>query len=207
MIVKRIRDRRDILVAGQKSGTVWALDPDADGEVIWSIRVGKGGALGGIHWGMATDGEYAFATVSDRGAVIVDDAPEMQASPGLHAIDLMNGELAWHAALPEDSCQGRGACYRALSAAPTVIDGIVFTGGLDGRLRAHGAASGKLVWEFDRVRAYDTVGGVAGRGGAIDGPGPGGRGRTSTGELGVRGLRPDARQRDTRVRSGRGMIG
>ncbi|MGA2213931.1 MAG: PQQ-binding-like beta-propeller repeat protein, partial [Bryobacteraceae bacterium] len=36
------------LVAGQKSGQVHAVDPDNQGEVIWSVRVGKGGTNGGV---------------------------------------------------------------------------------------------------------------------------------------------------------------
>ena len=82
MLVTR-PDGREILVAGQKSGVVWALDPDDDGAVLWSTRVGKGSALGGIHWGMASDGRYAYAANSDRNAVIVDVNPERELSPGL----------------------------------------------------------------------------------------------------------------------------
>ena len=29
-----------------------------------------------------------------------------------------------------------------------------------------------MIWEFDTTRPVETVGGVPGRGGAIDGPGP-----------------------------------
>ena len=56
--------------------------------------------------------------------------------------------------------------------APTVIDGVVFAGGLDGVIRAYDAEDGAIVWSYDTVREYDTVNGVSGRGGAIDGPGP-----------------------------------
>jgi polyvinyl alcohol dehydrogenase (cytochrome) len=31
---------------------------------------------------------------------------------------------------------------------------------------------GKVVWDFDTVRTFDTVNGVAARGGSLDGPGP-----------------------------------
>lgn len=172
MIVTRVVDGRNLLIAGQKSGMVWALDPDNNGEVVWSIRVGKGGSLGGVHWGMASDGYQAYATVSDRGAVIVDSAPEHDPSPGLYAINLQSGELAWRAELANDVCEGRRACFRALSAAPTAIAGAVFAGGLDGRMRAFNSVTGALLWEYDTLRDYEAVGGVAGRGGAIDGPGP-----------------------------------
>jgi polyvinyl alcohol dehydrogenase (cytochrome) len=168
-------DGREILVVGQKSGMVFALDPDADGAVLWSTRVGKGGALGGIHWGMAADDRHAYATVSDRDAVIVDVAPDHDPSPGLYALDLTTGEVTWSAPAPTDTCARRPVCYAAYSAAPTVIDGAVFTGGLDGRMRAYASTDGRLLWEVDTVREFaasETASGLPGRGGAIDGPGP-----------------------------------
>ena len=171
MLVTRA-DGKEILVAGQKSGVVWALDPDDDGAVLWSATVGKGGALGGIHWGMASDGRYAYAPVSDRAAVIVDVHPERELSPGLYALDLMTGEVVWESVPPAEACEGKRGCYSSNSAGAAVIDGVVFAGGLDGVIRAHSTMDGTVIWEFDTTRPVETVGGVPGRGGAIDGPGP-----------------------------------
>ena len=171
MLVTR-PDGREILIAGQKSATVWALDPDDGGAVLWSAPVGKGGALGGIHWGMATDGRHAYAPNSDRYAVIVDVNPERELSPGLYALDLVTGEVVWSAPPPRDACKGKRRCFAANSAAVTAIDGVVFAGGLDGVIRAHAAVDGRVIWEFDTTGPVETVGGVPGRGGAIDGPGP-----------------------------------
>ena len=50
---------RRALVAGQKSGVVHALDPDHDGALLWQTRVGKGGKLGGVQWGLAADDRQA----------------------------------------------------------------------------------------------------------------------------------------------------
>jgi len=171
MLVTR-PDGKDILVVGQKSGVVWALDPDDDGAVIWSTRVGKGSALGGIHWGMATDGRLAFAANADREAVIVDVNPERELTPGLFALDLMTGDVVWESLAPTDTCDGRPGCYAANSAAPTAIEGIVFAGGLDGHMRAHRTSDGTVVWEYDTTTTVTTVNGIDGRGGSIDGPGP-----------------------------------
>ena len=165
-------DGKEILVAGQKSGTVWALDPDADGEILWATQIGKGSALGGIHWGMATDGQLVYAANADRRAAIVDINPDMDWSPGLFALDLMDGAVVWSSPAPADTCEGRRGCFAANSAAPTVIPGVVFAGGLDGHMRAHSTEDGRVLWDFDTVREYETVNGVPGRGGAIDGPGP-----------------------------------
>ena len=171
MLVQR-PDGKDILVAGQKSGVVWALDPDDDGALLWSTRVGKGSMLGGIHWGMAADARYAYAPVADRAAVIVDVNPEREPSPGMYALDLITGDVVWSVPAPEDACRGRRGCWAALSSAPTAIPGVIFSGGLDGRIRAYAADDGRILWEFDTTEVTETSNGVPGRGGAIDGPGP-----------------------------------
>ena len=171
MLVAR-PDGREILVAGQKSGTVWALDPDAEGAILWSTQVGKGSMLGGIHWGMATDGQLAYAPNADRTAVITDVNPGHDRAPGLYALDLMTGEVVWSAPAPESGCEGKERCYAAISAAVTAIDGVVFAGGLDGIIRAHSTMDGTVVWEFDTTEVLASSNGVPARGGAIDGPGP-----------------------------------
>ncbi len=166
-------DGKEILVAGQKSGVVWALDPDADGEVLWSTRVGKGTALGGIHWGMATDGRLVYAANADQArSVLVDVNPDRPLTPGLYALDLMSGDEVWSAPAPTDTCLGKEGCFAANSAAPAAIPGVVFAGGLDGYIRAHATKDGSLLWEYDTTGEVKTVNGVPGRGGAIDGPAP-----------------------------------
>jgi polyvinyl alcohol dehydrogenase (cytochrome) len=50
-------------LAGQKSGVVYALDPDRKGEILWQTRLGKGGINGGVQWGMASDGQKGYAAV------------------------------------------------------------------------------------------------------------------------------------------------
>jgi polyvinyl alcohol dehydrogenase (cytochrome) len=54
----------------------------------------------------------------------------------------------------------------------TAIPGITFSGSVDGHLRAYSTADGKIVWDFDTIQPYETVNGVAARGGSLDGPGP-----------------------------------
>ncbi len=171
LIVTRA-DGKEILVVGQKSGVVFALDPDAGGARLWSTRVGKGSALGGIHWGMAADNRLVYAANSDRAAIVAPDTVSMPSSPGLYALDLVTGQSVWKVPAAADTCTGRQGCFAANSAAPTVIPGAVFAGGLDGHIRAHATSDGRVLWDFDTVREYETVNGVAGRGGAIDGPGP-----------------------------------
>ena len=60
-----MRSGQRVLVAGQKSGVVHALDPDQEGKILWQTRIGKGGPLGGIMWGSAADQDHVYVANSD----------------------------------------------------------------------------------------------------------------------------------------------
>jgi polyvinyl alcohol dehydrogenase (cytochrome) len=157
------------LIAGQKSGMVHALDPDQQGEVLWQVRAGKGSSLGGVQWGSAVDGENVYVAVSDLG-FIGPGALNPKAGGGLFAFNMATGKQVWHT--PPPGCTDRPGCSPAQSAAVTAIPGVVFSGSLDGHLRAYATGSGRIVWDIDTAREYQTVNGVKGNGGSIDGPGP-----------------------------------
>jgi polyvinyl alcohol dehydrogenase (cytochrome) len=53
----------------------------------------------------------------------------------------------------------------------TAIPGIIFSGGLDGHLRAYSAKTGAIVWDVDTKRDYKTVNGATAHGGSLDGAG------------------------------------
>lgn len=174
---------RRALIAGQKSGYVHAVDPDRDGAVLWQQRVGQGGRLGGVHWGIASDSRLVFVANSDVQIVpVAAGTPGAQPltglgyvgmSPsvggGLSALDAETGRVVWQT--PHPGCNGVPGCTPAQSAAVTAIPGIVFSAGLDGHLRAYASATGEIVWGVNTKQDYTTVNGVPGRGGAIDGPG------------------------------------
>ena len=54
-----------VILLGQKSAIVYAVDPDRKGQVLWQARVGEGGTVGGIEWGSATDGHNIYVALSD----------------------------------------------------------------------------------------------------------------------------------------------
>ena len=171
VIIAKRADGRDILLAGQKSGAVWALDPDKGGKLIWTNRLSKGGANGGIHWGTAIYGGKVFAPINDAAPA----SPEYPlGGVGLHALDIETGKVVW-TAKGEGDCSGdRKARYAAcqtrigFSPAPLVVDGAVVQGSLDGILRVFDAGSGAELWRYDTMKSFDTVNGVAAKGGAID---------------------------------------
>ena len=184
---------KQILIAGQKSGIVYGVDPDT-GHTLWKTAVGAGSPLGGIEWGIGADSKYVFVPISDIGEIFNEiaraagapsPAPENAApgKPGLFALDPFTGKIVWNTPAPAAPCHyagdrskdyTKGACVRAQSAAPAVMPGIVFSGTLDGWFRAYDAASGKIVWEFSTTaQNYSTANGNAAQpGGGIDGMGP-----------------------------------
>lgn len=88
---------------------------------------------------------------------------------GLTALGVVDGEKVWYA--PPAPCDAKPGCSPAQPAAVTAIPGAVFSGSIDGHLRAFNSEDGTVIWDFDTVREYDTVNGVQGRGGSLDGPG------------------------------------
>ncbi len=160
---------RRVLVAGQKSGVVYGLDPDADGRLIWKTRVGAGGVFGGIEWGMAAIGSTVYVPISDSMPTRPTDTPR----PGLGALDAATGKLLWWAPAPRPQCAwGSDDCRAALSQAITAIDGVVFAGSQDGHLRAYDARDGRVIWDFDTARHVPAVNAESAHGGSLDAGGP-----------------------------------
>ncbi len=171
------------LIAGQKSGMVHALDPDHDGAILWQRRVGRGSTLGGVQWGMAADDSNVYVAVSDvsqqraapgtpgaqRSVYGIDMKLDPSQGGGLTALSQATGEVVWHT--PHPGCNDRPGCSPAQSAAVTVIPGVVFSGGLDGHLRAYAVKTGEIIWDVDTVKEYATVNGARAHGGSLDGPG------------------------------------
>jgi polyvinyl alcohol dehydrogenase (cytochrome) len=172
-ILRTLASGRRVLIAGQKSGVLHALDPDDKGRILWQTRIGKGGMLGGIQWGPAADRETAYVALSDLGLIPAPEGviPDPKTGGGLFAIQMATGEKLWSALPPDGGCQ-TPHCSPAQSAAVTVIPGVVFSGSLDGHLRAYSSRDGKILWDYDTVRNFETVNGVPAKGGALDGPGP-----------------------------------
>jgi polyvinyl alcohol dehydrogenase (cytochrome) len=147
---------KDLLIVHQKSGMAYALDPEK-GMKVWEYRTGAGAGLGG-QWGAAVDDRNAYFGVNGPG--------------GLRGVDAATGKEVWTAPPGDRLCGTVRGCSAAQGAAVTAMPGIVFAGSMDGGVRAYSAADGKVVWQFDTNREFETVNGVPAKGGAMDGPGP-----------------------------------
>jgi polyvinyl alcohol dehydrogenase (cytochrome) len=158
------------LLCGQKTGVMYGLDPDDGGKELWQTRIGKGSGLGGIEWGSATDGKNVYAANSDISTLT---SPGANPPPpgGLAAIDIRTGKLVWKTMPPKTPCEGKPGCSGGQLAAVTAANGVVFSGAMDGHLRAYAAADGKILWDFDTQPAFNTVNGVPAHGGSMSGGG------------------------------------
>ena len=162
-------EERDIFLAGQKSGHLWAIDATA-GYVLWEQRVGNGTSLGGNHWGIAIDDELAFLTINDPGWYNTEGA-----MPGVYAFDISTGEMVWEYRAQADCDGERGErvvrCEEkfGFSATPLVVDGALIAATLDGKVFAFDAATGDVLSVTDTIMDFETINGVEGaRGGSID---------------------------------------
>jgi len=176
-ILRIMSDGKRIVLAGQKSGVLHAVDADNKGKFLWQKRVGKGGLIGGIQWGPAADNNQIYVALSDIGVKLVEDPDvgskselDSTVGGGMFAYSIANGEKTWET--PPPGCGDRKNCSPAQSAAVSVIPGAVFSGSVDGHLRAYGTEDGKIVWDFDAGKEFKTVNDVPANGGSFDGAGP-----------------------------------
>ena len=163
-VLRRLPSGKDVIVVGQKSGIAWAFDPDRAGARLWEHRIGVGDLNGGLQFGSAADATTVYVASSDitKGSEVAG---------GLAAIDIASGHRLWYVRPPARQC-GTQVCVQAQSAAVTAIPGVVFSGTTNGIMRAYATTDGRILWEHDTVRDYDTVNALPAKGGRIDGAGP-----------------------------------
>jgi polyvinyl alcohol dehydrogenase (cytochrome) len=175
MLVK-LADGRERILVGLKSGLVVGIDPDTHDRALWKNQVGRGSIQGGIQFGMAFDGERLYVPIADMGDSKDASSKERDRSagpprPGLYAIDAGTGQLLWSSPA-DDVCRGRAFCDPGILASIAAIPGAVFTGHMDGRVRAYDAATGRVLWQTDTTPVVTALGGGMAHGGAIGGGGP-----------------------------------
>ena len=187
-VLRTLASGNEVLLAGQKSGVVYGLDPDHGGDTLWQTKVGDSsaaaagiagggatgitsvvgppgvaGSAGGVAWGSAADHRNVYVAISGLLA--------QPANPfgSLTALDMKTGAARWHTASPEPACAwGDQHCSHAQSQAVTVMPGSIFSGSMDGHLRAYSTIDGKILWDFDTAKEYQTKNGIKASGGPLD---------------------------------------
>jgi polyvinyl alcohol dehydrogenase (cytochrome) len=164
-VLRTLGTGNQVLIAGQKSGVVYGLDPDHGGEILWQTPLGRpsgsGPPTGGVNWGLAADHRNVYAALT--GSLLQPATGE----GSLTALDLKTGAPRWVAAAPP-CAPAEPACLRGQTQAVSVIPGIAFSGSLDGHLRAYSTIEGKVLWDFDTAKPFQTVNGIPAQGGALD---------------------------------------
>jgi polyvinyl alcohol dehydrogenase (cytochrome) len=156
-LLRTLATGNEVILAAQKSGVVYGLDPDHGGEVLWQTRAANG-AAGAIAWGIAADHKSAYAA---------------NTAGVLSALDLKTGAAHWQTTAPQPACAPTlSECLHAQSQAVSVMPGAAFSGALDGHLRAYSTIDGKILWDFDTAKPYQTQNGVVAAGGPLDHGGP-----------------------------------
>ena len=152
-ILKTLPGGRDLLLASNKSGIIFALDPDRNGAVVWKSDISekKGTRKTNLVWGGSADPENLYVGLV-TGAIT--------------AIQLATGEKVWSTRLAQP---GSRDSYAAASSA---IPGAVFIGGTDGKIHALASTDGHELWSFETARDFTTVNNVAAHGGSIGSIGP-----------------------------------
>jgi polyvinyl alcohol dehydrogenase (cytochrome) len=168
-ILTTLPSGKDVLLAGQKNGAVYALDVDAKGALLWKAQVGRGGIQGGVHFGMAIEGDTLFVPISDM-LDEHDGKPPRPGKPGLYGLDAATGQQRW-AAPADNVCGDLKFCDSGISAAISAAPGLVFAGHMDGRFRGYDSRTGKVLFEYDAKQEVTTVSGARARGGSFGGAG------------------------------------
>jgi polyvinyl alcohol dehydrogenase (cytochrome) len=183
-VLRTLATGNEIILAGQKSGVVYGLDPDHGGEILWQTKIGApapaagaslagaaspavAGAAGGVAWGMAADHRNVYVALSGQ------LAQPANASGSLTALDITTGVARWHTPSPEPACTwGSRDCWHAQAQAVTVMPGSTFSGSMDGHLRAYSTIDGKILWDFDTAKDFQTRNGIKASGGPLNHDGP-----------------------------------
>jgi polyvinyl alcohol dehydrogenase (cytochrome) len=155
-ILRSLPDGRRVLLAAQKSGNIFALDPDRQGALLWQANVETKRPRPNpvLVWGGAADEQNAYFGLTSGGMV---------------AIGLADGARKWFTPMVAKHASRDRA---GMSAAATAIPGAVFVGGWDGMLHALSTTDGRKLWEFATARGFRTVNQVPAKGGSFGAPGP-----------------------------------
>jgi polyvinyl alcohol dehydrogenase (cytochrome) len=164
-ILKEISGGKRILVVAAKSGMVYGLDPDQQGNIVWKTMASPGGPEGGVIWGASADGKNAYFAISDW------NPANPEAGGGVVSLDLATGKKVWSTSAPKPACVKVTGCSAAQPGPTSLIEGAVFAGSDDGHIRAYATSDGHILWDFDTNVDFKTVDGIKAHGGSIDSTG------------------------------------
>ena len=170
ILVRRGPHKKDVLLAGQKSGVAWSIDPDT-GAVNWGVQTGPSGTLGGSNWGSASDGERYYV-----GNVNSNQLPYLQGPPasvehhggGWTALNVDTGAFVWQQADPAALSSDPSLRAGSAGVGPgTLVNDVLFVGSTakDGELYAIHKLTGEILWRW--ATGGSIYGGASVSGGCV----------------------------------------
>lgn len=167
-------DGKKVAIQSGKHGVVVSLDRET-GEELWRTEVGQHendnleeipegeqvsvlpGTLGGVETPLAVANGKVFAPVFNMASVYSGTAMDpssmdiSKATGQLVCLDIVTGEILWDVAEPTGSLAGA-----------TVVNDVVFTGCLDGLVRAYNVEDGSLLWTYQATAGLNAPLAVSG---------------------------------------------
>jgi len=171
-VLRSISGGKEILVGITKADEIYGFDPDQNGKIVWHEKLGKGSRTAGV-WGLSADARQIYAGSAD-----VRPAPGVTVG-GLTALDFATGKTIWHTPAPPAVCawgdapnalavaNGAVSCSPAQPGATATIQGAVFSGSVDGHMRAFSTKDGTKLWDFDTAQTFKAVNAESATGGSI----------------------------------------
>ena len=171
-VLRKLPNGKDVLVAISKADEIFGFDPDQDGKLLWRQKIGKGSRTAGV-WGMSVDDLHMYVGSSD-----LRPGPDAVVG-GLTAADFGDGRTVWHTPAPPAVCawgnassalaaaNGAVSCSPAQPGATALIPGVVFSGSVDGHMRAFSTQDGRKLWDVDTALTYKAVNGGNATGGSV----------------------------------------
>jgi polyvinyl alcohol dehydrogenase (cytochrome) len=171
-VLRKLPNGKEILVAISKADEAFGFDPDQYGRLVWRQKLGKGSRTAGV-WGMAADATRFYVGGAD-----VRPQPDVIVG-GLNGVDIATGKLDWHSPAPPAVCgwgdaqtpmsiaNGAVGCSPAQPGAIAAIPDVVFSGSVDGHMRAFSSKDGAKLWDFDTGRSFTAINAATAIGGSI----------------------------------------
>ena len=163
-ILRNLASGKQVILAGQRSGAVYGLDPDHAGEILWQVSAADEKVTEGVVWGAAADHHSLYVALSGQAA------EPATLGGSLTSLDIRTGGRRWQTRAPTVACSWSGGekCPHAQAQAVTVIPGAAFSGSMDGHFRAYSTIDGKILWDYDTAKDFVTVNQIKASGGSLD---------------------------------------
>ncbi|KAF2799759.1 Quino protein alcohol dehydrogenase-like protein [Melanomma pulvis-pyrius CBS 109.77] len=112
-------DGKDVVVAGQKNGNLYAFSAQA-GTIMWATSASPGGLEGGLSWGIAVDDRavYYTGTNFDRVNITLPNGTTISNS-AFGAASLKDGSVLWKTKAPRNT---------ASQVVPVVVNDVLLNG-------------------------------------------------------------------------------